>query len=113
MRYSLHNNEEKKRMKFQKNLIPSQYFDFKDKRYLNLIYGNNKDNSKNNNKKINENSKSKKEINKKEPSNLSIKDNNYFKERKNQKLFLVMNSDFNFHERKTDSYGYHEKFMSK
>ena len=113
MRYSLHNNEENKRMKFQKNLSPSQYFDLKDKRYLNLIYGNNKDNSKNNNKKINENSKSKKEINKKEPSNLSIKDNNYFKERKNQKLFLVMNSDFNFHERKTDSNGYHKKFMSK
>ncbi len=113
LRYSLYNNEEKKRMKFKKNLSPSQYFDIKDKRYLNLIYGKNRDSSKNNIKKVNENSKGKKEINKKEQSNLSIKENNFFKEKRKQKLFLVMNSDFNFHERKTDSNAYNKKFMSK
>ena len=106
-------NEDKKRMKFKQNLSPSQYFDFKDNKYLNLIYGKNKDNSKNDIKNINENSKSKKEIDKKEPNKKAIKENNYFKDKKNQKLLLI-NNDFVFPERKTDySDAYHKKFMSK
>ena len=106
-------NEDKKRMKFKQNLSPSQYFDFKDNKYLNLIYGKNNDNSKNDIKNINGNSKSKKEIDKKEPNKKAIKENNYFKDKKNQKLLLI-NNDFVFPERKTDySDAYHKKFMSK
>ena len=104
-------NEEKKRMNFKNNLSPSQYFDFRDRKYLNLIYGKNKDNSKINIKKITENSKSKKDIHKKELSNISIKEN--LKEKKNQKLFLVMNNDFGIPGRKTDFDTYHKKIMIK
>ena len=107
-------NEDKKRMNFKNNLSPSQYFDFKNRKYLNLIYGKNKDNnSKNNIKKVNENSKSKKDIHKKESSNISVKENYLSKEKKNQKLFLVMNNDFGAAGRKTDFENGHKKMMTK
>ena len=100
-RHSYH-NEEKKRMNFKKNLSPSQCYDLKD---LNLNYGKNKDNnSKSSNKKRNENSKNKKEI---------IKESKFSKEKKNQKLCLVMNNDFGVPERKSDADNYHKKIISK
>ena len=102
------NNEEKRRLKFKQKLSPSQYFDFNDKRYMNLILGKNRDSSKNNIKKISgNNSKNKKEIIKRDSSNISIK------EKKNQKLFIVMNNDYGEPERKTDSETLYKKLISK
>ena len=111
----IHNNEEKKRMNFKKNLSPSQQFDFKDKKYSDLFYRKNKDNSKNNIKKINpnENSKSKKDINQKELTKNQMKENNYIKDKKNQKLFLAVNNEFGFPGRKTDIDKINKKTMSK
>ena len=111
----IHNNEEKKRMNFKKNLSPSQQFDFKDKKYSDLFYRKNKDNSKNNIKKINpnENSKSKKDINQKELTKNQMKENNYIKDKKNQKLFLAVNNEFGFPGRKTDIDKNNKKTMSK
>ena len=108
------NNEDKKRMCFKNNLSPSQYFDFRNRKYLNLIYGKNKDNSKNNIKKINENSKSKKDISSKKEraSNALDKESYFYKEKKNQKLFLAMNNDFSIPGRKTD-FENHKKMMTK
>ena len=79
-------NEEKKRNNFKQKLSPSQYFDFKDKNYLKIIYGKIRDNSKNNIKN-NENSKNKKEANKRAHSNISIKENNFSKEKKIKNYF--------------------------
>ena len=94
-----YNKEEKKREKYKNNLSPS-FLDYKDKKYLNLIYDKNKDkeNSKSNNKKRIETSKSKKDL---------------LKEKKNQKLFIAMNNDFGLPERKSDLNIYHKKNMIK
>ena len=111
----IHNNEDKKRMNFKKNLSPSQQFDFKDKKYSDLFYRKNKNNNKNNIKKINpnENSKSKKDINQKELTKNQMKENNYLKDKKNQKLFLAVNNEFGFPGRKTDIDKNNKKTMSK
>ena len=91
-----HYEEDGKMMNFKKSLSPSKPFDFKDKKYINLIQGKNKDVTKNNIEKINLNYNSKKEISYRESS-----DNN-FKEKKIQNFFSEMNKDIYFPERKTD-----------
>ena len=91
-----HYDEDGKVMNFKKSLSPSKPYDFKDKKYINLIQGKNKDSSKNNIEKINYNSK--KEISYRESS-----DNN-FKEKKGKNLFFELNKKlyFPYPDRKTD-----------